>query len=287
MFYCGAAHLATAAATCVLPVVLRCGAARLTAAACALLAVSPSGGCVLCRTVVLPASPLPPPPVVLPSGGCASCCAVVLPASPLPARHLLCCPPRRCLRATCRAALWCCPPRHRCLHAACCVAIGQLCVVPRCGAAHLAAAACALPAVSPSGGCMSCCAVVLPVSALPPPPACCLSCCLYCRRRRRLLAACRVAVGRVRVVSRCGAACLTTAACALPAVSPLGGCVSCHAVVLPTSPPPPPPAHCLSCCRWAVACRAVLWCCPHRRCRRHLRAALPPLLLPCCSLCRC
>src|SRR5712672_2190310 len=181
MFYCGAARLATAAATCVLPVVLRCGAARAATAACT-------------------------PPVVLPSGGCASCCAVVLPASlllPLPARHRLCCPPRR-----------------RCLHAAC-----------------------TLPAVSPSGGCVSCRAVVLPT--LPLLPARCLPCCrraVACRAalwcclhhhcHRHLRAACRVAVRRLRVVPRCGAARLATTACALPAVSPSGSCVLCCTVVL-------------------------------------------------------
>src|SRR5712672_2317855 len=133
MFYCGAARLATTAATCALPVVPRCSAARLAAAACTLPAVLPSGGCMSCRAVVLPASPQVPPP----------------------ARRLSCCPPRR-----------------RCLHAACRVAIGRLCVVPRCGAAHLAAAACVLPAVLLSGGCASCCAVVLPAS--PPLPAHCL-----------------------------------------------------------------------------------------------------------------
>src|SRR5712671_1959936 len=275
MFYCGAARLATAAATCVLPVILRCGAARLAAAACALPAISPSGGCVSCRTVVLPVSPPPPLPVrrlsccrwvvacraalwccppcrcrrclcclrclratcraarlAAAAAVCAACAPpVMLPASPLPplpACHLSCCPPhccRRCLRATCRAALWCCLPRRCCLHAACCVAIGRLCVVLRCGAAHLAAAACALPAVSPSGGCVSCRAVVLPT--LPPLPARCLPCrrravacraALWCcpRRRchRRLCAACRVAVGRLCVVPRCGAARIA-AACTL------------------------------------------------------------------------
>src|SRR5712671_5698890 len=139
MFYCGAAHLATAAATCVLPVVLRCGAARLTAAACALPVVPPSGGCLSCCAVVLPVSSLPPPP---------ACC-------------LLCC----CRAVACRAALWCCPHRrrHRCrLRAACRVAVGRLHVVSRCGAARLATTACALPAMSPSGGCVSCRAVVLP-----------------------------------------------------------------------------------------------------------------------------
>src|SRR5712671_6751772 len=117
MFYCGAARLATAAATCALPVVPRCGAARLAAAACALPAMSPLGGCVSCHTVVLPASlPLPPPV------RCLSCC-------------------RRAV--ACRAALWCWPHRHRCcrLHAACHVAIGRLRVVPCCGAARIAAAA--------------------------------------------------------------------------------------------------------------------------------------------------
>src|SRR5712672_867307 len=116
MFYCGAARLATTAATCALPVVPRCSAARLAAAACTLPAVLPSGGCMSCRTVVLPASP----PVVLLSGGCASCRAVLLPASPLlPARCLPC-----CHRAVARrAALWCCPPRCRCLRAACHVAV--------------------------------------------------------------------------------------------------------------------------------------------------------------------
>src|SRR5712671_440178 len=163
MFYCGAARLATAAATCVLPVVLRCGAARLAAAACALPAISPSGGCVSCRTVVLPVSPPPP----------------------LPVRRLSCC---RWVVA-CRAALWCCPPCRcrrclcclRCLRATCraarLAAAAAACaprVVLRCGAACLAAAACTLPAVSPSGGCVSCCAVVLPT--LLPLPARCLPC---------------------------------------------------------------------------------------------------------------
>src|SRR5712672_2889700 len=195
MFYCGAARLATAAATCVLPVILRCGAARLAAAACVPPAVSPSGGCVSCCTVVLPASP------------------------PLPARCLLC-----CHRAVvCRAALWCCPPCRHCLRAACRVAVGRLRVVLHCGAARIAAAtaACTLPVVLPSGGCVSCRAVVLPAS--PPLPVRCLPChrrAVACRaarwccplrrpRRRRLRAACRVAVGRLRVVPCCGAARIT------------------------------------------------------------------------------
>src|SRR5712672_1551852 len=183
MFYCGAARLTTAAATCTLPVVPRCGAARLAAAACVLPAVSPSGGCVSCRTVVLPASP------------------------PLPARCLPC----RCRAVACRAALWCCLRRrcHRRLRAACRVAVGRLRVVPRCGAAPLAtaacaaacrvtvgrlrvvpccgaarvaaaAAACALLVVLPSGSCVSCRAVVLPAS--PPPPPLLLRCSL-CRCR--------------------------------------------------------------------------------------------------------
>src|SRR5712672_965129 len=59
----------------------------------------------------------------------------------------------------------------------------------------------------------------------------------------------------------CGAARLTAAACTLPAVSPLGGCVLCRAVVLPTSLLLP--ARCLPCRRRVVACRATLWCCPH------------------------
>src|SRR5712671_2874432 len=253
MFYCGAARLATAAATCTLPVVPCCGAARLAAAACTLPAVSPLGSCV-------------------------SCCAVVLPTSlPLPARCLPC----RRRAVACCAALWCCPHRrcHRRLRAACRVAVGRLHVVPRCGAARLATAACVLaavspsggcvsgrtvvlpasplppaplPAVSPSGSCVSCRAVVLPASPPPLPPARCLSCChravacraalWCCPHRRRLRAACHVAVGQLRVMSRCGAAHLATAACALPAMSPSGGCVSCCAVVLPASPPPPPPA---------------------------------------------
>src|SRR5712672_1279460 len=127
MFYCGAARLATAAATCVLPVVLRCGAARLATAACVLPAVSPSGGCVSCRAVVLPASPPPLPPA-----HCLSCC-------------------RRAV--ACRAALWCCPHcrrRRHCCRAAHCVAVGQLRVVQRCAAAHAAAA---VLVVSLSCGC--------------------------------------------------------------------------------------------------------------------------------------
>src|SRR5882757_3095540 len=101
--------------------VLHCGAARLATAACTLPAVSPSGGCVSCRAVVLPTSP------------------------PLPARCLPCC--RRVVAR--RAALWCCPPRCHCLRAACRVAVGRLRVVLRCGAARLAAAAatCAPPVV--------------------------------------------------------------------------------------------------------------------------------------------
>src|SRR5712671_5055574 len=105
MFYCGAARLATAAATCALPVVPRCGAARLAAAACALPAMSPLGGCVSCHTVVLPASlPLPPP------ARCLSCCRQAV---------------------ACRVTLWCCLPRHCCLCAACHVTVRQLRVVPQ------------------------------------------------------------------------------------------------------------------------------------------------------------
>jgi len=286
MFYCGAARLATAAATCVLPVILRCGAARL--AACCL--------CAACRVAVGRLHVVPhcgaarvaaataacAPPVVLPSGGCASCCAVVLPASPLPplpARHLSCCAvvlpaspplPARCLlcrhrAVVCRAALWCCPPCRRCLRAACHVAVGRLRVMLRCGAAHVVAAtaACVLPVVLLSGGCVSCRTVVLPASPPPQPPARCLSC----------------AIGRSCVVSRCGAACLTTAACALPAVSPSGGCVSCHAVVLPASPPPPaacallvvlPSGGCVSC----RACGAA-----------RIAAAAAACALHCCCCC--
>jgi len=178
MFYCGAARLTTAAAACVLPVVPHCGAAHLTTAACALPAMSPSGSCVSCRTVVLPTLPPPLPPVC-----CLLCCHWVVACC----ATLWCCPPRHCLHTACCAALWCCPPCRCCLHAACRVAIGQLCVVPRCGAAHLAAAAChvaigqlhvmlhcgaacvvaatttcALPVVLLSGSCVSCYAVVLP-----------------------------------------------------------------------------------------------------------------------------
>src|SRR5712672_3629786 len=239
MFYCGAARLATAAATCVLPVVLRCGAARLAAAACALPAVSPSGGCVSCRAVVLPTLPL-------------------LPARCLPCR-------RRAVGG--RAALWCCPCRrcHCRLLAACRVAVRRLHVVPHCGAACIAAAAaaCALPVVLPSGGCVSCRAVVLPAS--PPLPARCLPChrravacraALWCcprrrRRRRRLRAACRVAVGRLRVVPCCGAARITTtaaAAAALLIVSLSGSCVSCSGVLLPMLP-----LRCSSCRRRVAA----------------------------------
>src|SRR5712671_387950 len=223
MFYCGAARLATAAATCVLPVVLRCGAARLAAAACALPAISPSGGCVSCRTVVLPVSPPPP----------------------LPVRRLSCC---RWVVA-CRAALWCCPP-CRCRRCLCCLR----CLRATCRAARLAAAAAVCAACAPP--------VMLPASPLPPLPACHLSCCPphCCRRclratcraalwccppcRRCLRAACRVAVGRLRVVLCCGAARVVaaTATCVLPVVLLSGGCVSCRAVVLPASPLPPPPA---------------------------------------------
>src|SRR5712671_4152052 len=139
MFYCGAARLATAAATCALPVVPRCGAARLAAAACALPAMLPLGGCASCHAVVLPASP-----PLLPPARCLSCCRQAV---------------------ACRVTLWCCLPRHRCLRAACHVTVGQLRVVPHCGAAHITAA-CALPVVLPSGSCMSCSGVLLP--ALPP-----------------------------------------------------------------------------------------------------------------------
>src|SRR5712675_206842 len=146
MFYCGAARLATTAATCMLPVVPRCGAACLAAAAaaaCAPPVMLPSGGCASCCAVVLPTSPPPPPPVRR-----LSCCAVVLPTSPpLPARCLPC----RRRAVACRAALWCCLPRHRCLRAACRVTVGRLRVMPRCGAARIAAAACALAAVDALG----------------------------------------------------------------------------------------------------------------------------------------
>src|SRR5712672_3381475 len=98
----------------------------------------PSGGCTSCCAVVLPTSPPLPPPAC-----CLSCCAVVLPASPLlPVRCLPC----RRRAVVCHAALWCCPRRHRHrhLHAACCVAVGQLHVVPHCGAARLTTTACTL-----------------------------------------------------------------------------------------------------------------------------------------------
>src|SRR5712671_484244 len=108
---CSAAHITTTTTTCALPVML------------------PSGGCMLCRTVVLPASP------------------------PLPAHCLPCC---RWVVA-CHATLWCCLHCHCChhLHAACCVAIGWLRVMPHCGAARIATtatAACTLPVMLPSGG---------------------------------------------------------------------------------------------------------------------------------------
>jgi len=88
------AHLATAAAACMLPVVPRCSAAALPPlpARCCVL---PSDGCMSCRTVVCPhlaaAAAACVPPVVLPSG------------------------------VARRAALWCCPPRRcrRRLRAAC------------------------------------------------------------------------------------------------------------------------------------------------------------------------
>jgi len=144
------------------------------------------GSCMSCHTVVLPTSPLLP--AVSPSGGCVLCRAVVLPASPLPAHCLLCC----CWAVVHRAALWCCLP-HRHYH--------------------------------------------------------------------HLRAACHVAVGQLHIVLRCGAACLAAAAttCALPVMLPLGSCVLCCTVVLPVLPPP---VRCLSCCCRAVACCAVLWCCP-------------------------
>src|SRR5712675_37496 len=75
----------------------------------------------------------------------------------------------------CLVTLWCCLPCRCCLRTACHVAIRWLHVVPRCGAAHVTAA-CALPVMLPSGGCVLCCAVVLPASLPLPPPACCLSC---------------------------------------------------------------------------------------------------------------
>src|SRR5712671_773298 len=136
------------------------------------------------------ASSLPPPPLrarhVVFAAACLSCLLVgSLPPPPLRARHvaLSCSPPhacrvalscrrRRVLIVSPRCVVTCSlcrlvvsPPRarwvaaaaacllcrrhcHRC--AACCVAVRRLRVLPRCAAARLAAAACALPAVSPS-----------------------------------------------------------------------------------------------------------------------------------------
>src|SRR5712671_415012 len=53
----------------------------------------------------------------------------------------------------------------------------------------------------------------------------------------------------------------------------LGSCMSCHTVVLPTSPPLPASACCLSCCCWTVAHCAALWCCLPCCCRHRLRTA--------------
>src|SRR5712672_4620656 len=138
------------------------------------------------HAVVLPMSPPPPPPAC-----CLSCCRRVV---------------------ACRAMLWCCLPCHRCLCTACHVAVGQLHVMPHCGAAYVATATatCTLPVMLPSGGCVSCRAVVLPAS---PPPACCLSCCCWA------VLCCKVLLPA-------------------PTLPPLGSCMSCGSVLLPAPPPP-------------------------------------------------
>src|SRR5712671_1884535 len=194
--------------------------------------------------VVLPASPPLPPP------HCPSC-------------HRRCCHHHHTTRHV--ACSLCCHHHHCHWHTAHHVTLGS------CMSCHAVVLPTSppLPAVSPSGGCVLCHAVVLPALLPPPPlPVRCLLCCRQvvahcaalwcCLRCRHLRTACCVAVGRLHVMLHCGAAHLTTTSCVLPAMSPLSGCMSCRAVVLPASPPPPPPACCLSCCRQVVACRAML-----------------------------
>jgi len=232
-----------------------------------------------------------------------SCCAVVLPALPLPP------PPACCLSCchrvvACRAVLWCCPPCHRCLRAACCVAVRWLHVVPHCGTAHVATAAttCVLPVVLLSGSCMSCHAVVLP--ALPLLPAHCLLCrrwavachavlwCYpHCHHHCHLHTACHVAIGWLRVVPRCGAAHIAAAAatCTLPVMLLLGG------VVLQGAAAHPHPAtigqlhvvwRCAAACTATTAAATLLIVSLSGSCMSS-SGVLLPMLPPRCSSCCC